>query len=175
MVEREAPNGDSLFVLDVVDEPQPMADEEKIEESQEEISGGSDRRRWSSGGNESSKRRDRSRSPFSGRRGGRGGRGGRRGGYKGWDRSADEVGNRTDSDEPYMQRARLFVGNIASDKVTRRDLAELFSRYGKVMGVSIHNGFAFVQMDRERNANRAVLAEDNQLFKGSKLRKYKST
>jgi RNA recognition motif-containing protein len=68
-----------------------------------------------------------------------------------------------------LKRARLFVGNLTTDSVSRRDLAELFTQYGRVLGVSIHGGFAFVQMDRERDANRAIICEDGQTFKGSKI------
>ena len=164
MVEKEASNGDSLLVLDTLDEPRAMEPQGKSEEIQEELSGGGqpDRR--------SSKRRERSRSPISGPGARRGNRRGA-GGYRGWDRSAEDIGNKTNSEDPYLQRARIFVGNIATDRVSRRDLSELFGQYGKVLGVSIHGGFAFVQMDRESNANRAVVSEDNQMFKGSKLRK----
>lgn len=162
MVEEADSNGDSLLVLDTVDKPQVMADEGKNGETKQDSSGGEHRRQ------EASKHRQRSRSPISGP----GRRGGRRGGYRGWDRSADEIDNKTNSEEPHLKRARLFVGNIATDRVTRRDLAQLFSQYGKVLGVSIHGGFAFVQMDRERDANRAIICEDNQMFMGSKIRKF---
>ena len=133
---------------------------------------------------ENSKHRRRSRSPINapGRRGGRGSgrgpngrgsvRGKRYGGYRGWDRTGDEVDNKTNSEEPHLKRARLFVGNLKTDTVTRGDLAQLFSQYGRVLGVSIHSGFAFVQMDRERDSNRAIICEDGQLFKGSKIRKF---
>lgn len=80
-------------------------------------------------------------------------------------------GTNTNSREPHLQRARLFVGNIEPDKTHRKDLIELFSRYGEVLGVSVHKGYAFVQMDRERNANRAVNGEDNRNFMGSRIRK----
>lgn len=162
MVEEVALDGDSLLVLDTVDKPQLMADTGKNGETKQDSSGGEHRRQ------EASKHRQRSRSPISGPSR----RGGRRGGYRGWDRSADEIDNKTNSEEPHLKRARLFVGNIATDKVTRRDLAQLFGQYGKVLGVSIHNGFAFVQMDRERDANRAIICEDNQVFMGSKIRKF---
>lgn len=125
------------------------------------------------------KHRRRSRSPINapGRRG-RGGRGpgrggGRRyGGYRGFDRSADEIDNTTNSEDPHLKRARLFVGNITTESVTRRDLAQLFGQYGRVLGVSVHGGFAFVQMERERDANRAIICEDGQQFKGSRIRKF---
>lgn len=80
-------------------------------------------------------------------------------------------GTNTNSREPHLQRARLFVGNIEPDKTHRKDLIDLFSRYGDVLGVSVHKGYAFVQMDRERNANRAVNGEDDRNFMGSRIRK----
>ena len=160
--------GDSLLleVLDVVDKSRAMAEEVKNGDGKEELS--EDRQ-------ESQKRR-RSRSPINGPgaggRRGRGRGGGRRyGGYRSWDRAADGIDNKTNSDEPHLKRARLFVGNIATDSVTRRDLAELFGQYGRVLGISVHGGFAFVQLDRERDANRAVVCEDGRNFKGSKIRK----
>lgn len=170
MVEEESWSGDSLLILDAVDKPQAMEDEGKNGETTQEASGGEHRRQ------DPSKHRQRSRSPIDApgsRRGGGGGGGpgGRRGGYRGWDRSADDIDNKTNSEEPHLKRARLFVGNIATDRVTRRDLAQLFGQYGRVLGVSIHGGFAFVQLDRERDANRAIICEDNQMFMGSKMRK----
>lgn len=80
-------------------------------------------------------------------------------------------GTNTNSREPHLQRARLFVGNIEPNTTHRRDVIELFSRYGDVLGVSVHKGYAFVQMDRERSANRAINGEDNHMFKGSRIRK----
>ena len=81
-------------------------------------------------------------------------------------------GTNTVRDEPHLQRARLFVGNIEPNKTERRDIIDLFSRHGEVLGVSVHKGYAFVQMDRERNANRAINYEDNQNFLGSRIRKW---
>ncbi len=83
----------------------------------------------------------------------------------------EQEGSNTTRDEPHLKRARLFVGNIEPDKVHRRDLIRLFSEYGDVLGVSVHKGYAFVQMDRERNANKAVNYLDNRTFMGSQIRK----
>lgn len=82
----------------------------------------------------------------------------------------EHEGTNTISDQPHLMRARLFVGN--AQRMQRTDLRRLFSRYGEVLGVSIHKGYAFVQMDRERNANRAINCEDNSLHLGCKIRKY---
>lgn len=80
-------------------------------------------------------------------------------------------GTNTTSREPHLERARLFVGNIEPNRTHRRDLVKLFSSYGEVLGVSIHKGYAFVQMDRERTANKAVNYEDSRNFMGSEIRK----
>ena len=106
--------------------------------------------------------RSRSRSPIGGGKDRK-----RRG--EGWGASGS---SNTSSGDPHMQRARLFVGNIEPNRTKRGDLHRLFSRYGEVIGVSIHKGYAFVQMDRERNANKAANYEDNQMFMGSRIRKF---
>ncbi len=80
-------------------------------------------------------------------------------------------GTNTTSREPHLERARIFVGNIESH-CHRRDLVKLFSNYGDVFGVSVHKGYSFVQMDRERSANKAINFEDNKMFMGSKIRKF---
>lgn len=81
-------------------------------------------------------------------------------------------GTNTTSREPHLERARLFVGNIEPNRTHRRDLTKLFSQYGEVLGVSVHKGYAFVQMDREKSANRAINGEDNQNYMGSRIRKF---
>ena len=84
----------------------------------------------------------------------------------------EREGTNTTSLEPHMQRARLFVGNIDHQRCQRRDIVRLFSNYGEVHGVSVHKGYAFVQMDREKSANKAINFEDNRMFMGSRLRKF---
>lgn len=108
------------------------------------------------------KRRSRSRSPVR--------RGGRRPSPSKEMRYARE-GTNTTSREPHLERARLFVGNIEPNRTHRRDLVKLFSNYGDVLGVSIHKGYAFVQMDRERSANKAINFEDDKTFMGARIRK----
>ena len=81
----------------------------------------------------------------------------------------DYEGTNTTSDKPHLMRARLFVGN--AQRMMRSDLKRIFSPHGDVLGVSIHKGYAFVQMDRERNANRAINCEDNAVHMGGRIRK----
>lgn len=115
---------------------------------------------------EEKKRRSRSRSPL---------RRGKRGSSPSREIRYAREGTNTTSREPHMERARLFVGNIEPNRTHRRDLIKLFSQHGEVLGVSVHKGYAFVQMDRERTANKAINYEDNRSFMGSKIRKSLST
>lgn len=77
----------------------------------------------------------------------------------------------TNSQNPQLKRARLFVGNINPNVTRRNDLVKLFSNYGDVLGVSVHNGFAFIQMDEERAANRAINHLHSIFFKGVRIGK----
>lgn len=81
-------------------------------------------------------------------------------------------GSNTTREEPHLQRARLFVGNIEPSRVHRRDLIRLFSEFGDVLGVSVHKGYAFVQMDRERSANKAINYLDGRMYMGNPIRKF---
>ncbi len=47
----------------------------------------------------------------------------------------------------------------------------IFSKYGKVVGCSVHKGYAFVQYSNERNARAAVAGEDGRMIVGQVLGK----
>ena len=79
------------------------------------------------------------------------------------------VSNNTQRDENHLQRSRIFVGNVEPSQVSREDLSNIFSRYGEVLAVSIHKGYAFVQMDFEKNANKAIYYENNASLHGKRL------
>ncbi len=61
------------------------------------------------------------------------------------------------------------MGNIAPQSVSKKDLSDVFARYGEVIAVSIHSGYAFVQMDSEKNANAAVNLENGRSINGIKI------
>lgn len=64
----------------------------------------------------------------------------------------------TNSDDPKMLDSRVFIGNMPSDKVTRLDMEKLFEPYGKLLGVSLHKSYGFVQYEKEEEAKKAVEA-----------------
>lgn len=82
----------------------------------------------------------------------------------------DAEGTNTIRQEAHLRRARLFVGNVDPVRVHRRDILHRFQEYGEVMGISLHQGYAFVQMDSERNANRAVNFENGAKINSTRLR-----
>uniref|UniRef100_A0A8C8LL85 RRM domain-containing protein n=1 Tax=Oncorhynchus tshawytscha TaxID=74940 RepID=A0A8C8LL85_ONCTS len=79
---------------------------------------------------------------------------------------ASNVTNKTD---PRSLNSRVFIGNLNTLLVTKADVEAIFSKYGKIVGCSVHKGFAFVQFANERCARAAVGAEDGRMIQCLKL------
>ncbi|XP_064202041.1 heterogeneous nuclear ribonucleoproteins C1/C2 isoform X2 [Anguilla rostrata] len=79
---------------------------------------------------------------------------------------ASNVTNKTD---PRSLNSRVFIGNLNTLLVTKADVEAIFSKYGKIVGCSVHKGFAFVQYANERNARSAVAGEDGRMIVGQVL------
>lgn len=77
--------------------------------------------------------------------------------------------DRTNSSDPKMIRARVFVGHLNTDKCSRSELEELFSPFGKVASCSLQHGYGFVQYHDEQAAKRAITELHGLQFKGMKL------
>ncbi|XP_068953871.1 heterogeneous nuclear ribonucleoproteins C1/C2 isoform X3 [Petaurus breviceps papuanus] len=79
---------------------------------------------------------------------------------------ASNVTNKTD---PRSMNSRVFIGNLNTLVVKKTDVEAIFSKYGKIVGCSVHKGFAFVQYVNERNARAAVAGEDGRMIAGQVL------
>ncbi|TRY79070.1 hypothetical protein DNTS_033312 [Danionella cerebrum] len=79
---------------------------------------------------------------------------------------ASNVTNRTDA---RSLNSRVFIGNLNTMLVSKPDVEAIFSKYGKIVGCSVHKGFAFVQYVNERNARAAVAGEDGRMVVGQVL------
>ncbi|XP_038175449.1 heterogeneous nuclear ribonucleoproteins C1/C2-like [Arvicola amphibius] len=79
---------------------------------------------------------------------------------------ASNVTNKTD---PRSMNSRVFIGNLNTLVVKKSDVEAIFSKYGKIVGCSVHKGFAFVQYVNERNARAAVAGEDSRMIAGQVL------
>ncbi|KAM7400177.1 hypothetical protein PAMA_004737 [Pampus argenteus] len=80
--------------------------------------------------------------------------------------ASSNVTNRTD---PRSLNSRVFIGNLNTLLVTKADVEAIFAKYGKIVGCSIHKGYAFVQFANERNARSAVAGEDGRMIVGQVL------
>ncbi|XP_068604696.1 heterogeneous nuclear ribonucleoprotein C-like [Brachionichthys hirsutus] len=80
--------------------------------------------------------------------------------------ASSNVTNKTDQ---RSLNSRVFIGNLNTLVVTKADVEAIFSKYGKVVGCSIHKGYAFVQYANERNARAAVISEDGRMIVGQVL------
>ncbi|KAM9718148.1 heterogeneous nuclear ribonucleoproteins C1/C2 isoform 2-T5 [Menidia menidia] len=80
--------------------------------------------------------------------------------------ASSNVTNKTD---PRSLNSRVFIGNLNTLLVTKADVEAIFSKYGKIVGCSVHKGYAFVQYANERNARAAVAGEDGRMIVGQVL------
>ncbi|KAK7910381.1 hypothetical protein WMY93_015065 [Mugilogobius chulae] len=78
-------------------------------------------------------------------------------------------GNVTNKNDPHSLNSRVFIGNLNTLLVTKADVEAIFAKYGKVVGCSVHKGYAFVQYVSERNARAAVAGEDGRVIVGQVL------
>ncbi|CAG0880163.1 unnamed protein product [Cyprideis torosa] len=71
-----------------------------------------------------------------------------------------KVGNQTNSQDPQAINSRVFVGNLNTFQVSKSDLERIFQRYGRIAGISMHRGYAFVQFTNPFDARSACMGED---------------
>ncbi|CAO2590417.1 Heterogeneous nuclear ribonucleoproteins C1/C2 [Lemmus lemmus] len=65
---------------------------------------------------------------------------------------ASNVTNKTD---PRSMNSRVFIGNLNTLVVKKSDVEAIFSKYGKIVGCSVHKGFAFdINLAAEPKVNR---------------------
>lgn len=82
------------------------------------------------------------------------------------------VGNHTNSSDPQSVNSRVFVGNLNTYVVGKEEVERIFSRYGRLIGISMHKGYAFVQYTDTWDARNAVVGEDGRTVAGQVLGKY---
>ena len=84
----------------------------------------------------------------------------------------DKEGRNTSSSDPTMMNSRVFIGNLPSDKLSRQEVEKLFEPYGKILGVSMHRSYGFVQFDSEEAAKEAVRQTNGTVLCGLRLGKH---
>lgn len=85
-----------------------------------------------------------------------------------------QTSNVTNKNDPKSINSRVFIGNLNTAIVKKVDIEAIFSKYGKIVGCSVHKGYAFVQYMSERHARAAVAGENARIIAGQPLGKSRS-
>ncbi|XP_072133549.1 RNA-binding protein Raly [Mobula birostris] len=80
-----------------------------------------------------------------------------------------QTSNITNKNDPRSINSRVFIGNLNTAVVKKSDVETIFGQYGKVVGCSVHKGYAFVQYTNERTARMAVAGENRRVLAGQTL------
>ncbi|XP_028854565.1 RNA-binding protein Raly isoform X1 [Denticeps clupeoides] len=80
-----------------------------------------------------------------------------------------QTSNITNKNDPKSINSRVFIGNLNTAVVKKADVETIFSKYGRVLGCSVHKGYAFVQYASERHARGAVIGENGRVLAGQTL------
>ncbi|MGH0178456.1 UNVERIFIED_CONTAM: hypothetical protein FKN15_077641 [Acipenser sinensis] len=80
-----------------------------------------------------------------------------------------QTSNVTNKNDPRSINSRVFIGNLNTVIVKKADIEAIFAKYGKIVGCSVHKGYAFVQYMSERNARAAVAGENARIIAGQPL------
>ena len=80
-----------------------------------------------------------------------------------------QVSSVTNSSDPTSKNSRLFVGNLNTIALSKEAIEGIFSRYGVVVGISMHKGYAFVQYAHPDEARRAGANEDGKHYAGQAI------
>ena len=73
--------------------------------------------------------------------------------------------------EQFPYGSRLFVGNLSSERVTKRDIFHVFHKYGDLAQISIKQAYGFVQFLESSGCSKAISAEQGKTIRGKKIRK----
>lgn len=76
---------------------------------------------------------------------------------------------RTNSKNVDDLRARVFIGHLNTDECDESDVETVFKPYGKIMGVTLQNGYGFVQYNSEKSVLEAIKNIHGTSFRNMKL------
>ncbi|KAB8292974.1 hypothetical protein EYC80_007338 [Monilinia laxa] len=71
--------------------------------------------------------------------------------------------------ERFPKGSRLFIGNLPSEKLTKRDLFHVFHKYGELAQISIKQAFGFVQFHDAVACYKALEMEQGKEVRGRKM------
>ncbi|KAE9977581.1 hypothetical protein BLS_001290 [Venturia inaequalis] len=65
--------------------------------------------------------------------------------------------------------SRLFIGNLTTEKVSKKDLYRRFYKYGQLAQISLKQAYGFVQFLDAETCHRALTAEQGQKMRGREM------
>lgn len=71
--------------------------------------------------------------------------------------------------DQFPSGSRLFVGNLSSEKVTKRDIFHVFHPYGEIAQISIKQAYGFVQFLRVEDCTRALNVEQGRQIRDKRI------
>ncbi len=65
---------------------------------------------------------------------------------------------------------RIFLGNLASEKTSKKELQDIFGKYGTIVeDIVLRRSFGFIQYDNPNSAHAAMQAENGRLIGGIRI------
>ncbi|KAG8227618.1 hypothetical protein J437_LFUL004230 [Ladona fulva] len=71
--------------------------------------------------------------------------------------------------DPSTAKSRIFVGNIPTSEMTKKDLEDVFGKYGNIVGITLNKGFGFVQYEEDSSAAEAIKQEHGAHYRGKQM------
>ncbi|KAA0712626.1 Nuclear receptor coactivator 5 [Triplophysa tibetana] len=84
-------------------------------------------------------------------------------------RSSTPPAYSTNSNDPRDLERRIFVGNLPTANMAKKDMEELFRPYGKIQALSLFRGYGFVQFERVEDAEAAKAGHNGRIYRGYKI------
>ena len=88
--------------------------------------------------------------------------------------SMGKISNITNNNDPQSLISRIFVGNLNTFLLNKDDVERIFKRYGRIIGISMHKGYAFVQYTNEYDARNSVAGEDQRIYATQPIGEYRT-
>jgi hypothetical protein len=73
--------------------------------------------------------------------------------------------------EKFPDNSRLFIGNLPTEKVSKRDVFKRFQKYGALAQISLKQAYGFVQFLAAESCQLALKHEQNSMMRGRAMRK----
>ncbi|KAI1821634.1 hypothetical protein F4861DRAFT_518185 [Xylaria intraflava] len=71
--------------------------------------------------------------------------------------------------DKFPEGSRIFIGNLASDQTSKREVFDLFSKFGRLAQISLKSTFGFVQCHTTAESQAAITALQGTEIKGKQI------